>query len=457
MKKIPFVIINFSLFTLLLILTPFLMLQNYLQNAIGHASRAAIDLGFISIPYLVIIALIVLILFFYLSRNFLTKKKLLYLGLILVFVAIGQKTADYYYNHKFYDLQQNWHYIAYGIFSFVAFRRFSIKPMPTHKILFIIFTMAMAISLFDEYIQVYISSRVFDLGDVGKDLWGNMAGSIFVFFYLEDGKGFTNYRLRNKKLKDYYTNPFSLLCLEIIFAYIFLFVGSNISDDKYCIVECCPLVIAMLIIPTWGKNKAIHMAIWIGRGIILLISLFCFPVLLIALIIFIITFLLIHAGVINKVVLWTIRAVIVLIVFLVFIAARFGDSGISTVKPGYINYNGIPLLYFDYMIFPDGTFRTVDKKESFNVRDKQKIEDLGTDILLIGKGIKGQGGKGWNDILTTEMVYNTYKNKVYQIIKQPNRQACETFNRLKKENKNVLFIIHNDIMRINNHDKKINK
>jgi len=402
MKKAHITIINFYLFTILLIITPFLMLQNYLQNAIGRASRAAIELDFIRIPYVVIIAIIVLILFFYLSRKILTKKKLLYLGFILIFVAIGQMTSDYYFGHHFYDLQHNWHYIAYGIFSFVAFRRFSIKPTPTHKILFRIFIMALAISVFDEFIQVYISSRVFDLSDCGKDLWGNMAGSIFVFFFLEDGKGFPNYRLRNKKLKEYFTNPFSLLCLEAIFAYSLLFVASQITDSVYI-----------------------------------------FNVIFITLLFFIIAFLLIHAGG-NKIIRWIIRGSLLLIIVVVFIAARFGDSGIKFVRPGYLNYNGIPLLYFDYMIFPNGTFRTVDKKDAFKLRDKQKIEHLDPDILLIGKGNKGQGGKGWNDILTTEMVYNTYKHKVYQIIKLPNRQACETFNRLKKQDKKVLFIIHNE-------------
>ncbi|HNW71098.1 MAG TPA: VanZ family protein [Bacteroidales bacterium] len=402
MKKARITLINFYLFTILLIVTPFLMLQNYLQNAIGRASRAAIEFDFFRIPYVVIIAIIVLILFFYFSRKILTKKKLLYLGFILVFVAIGQLTSDYYFGHHFYDLQHNWHYIAYGIFSFVAFRRFSIKPAPTHKILFRIFIMALAISVFDEFIQVYISSRVFDLSDCGKDLWGNMAGSVFVFFFLEDGKGFPNYRLRNKKLKEYYTNPFSLLCLEAVFAYIFLFVASQITDSAYK-----------------------------------------FNVIFITLIFFIIVFLLIHAGK-NKIIRWVIRGGLFLLIIIVFTAARFGDSGIKFVRPGYLNYNGIPLFYFDYMIFPNGTFRTVDKKGSFNLRDKQKIENLGPDILLIGKGSKGQGGKGWNDILTNEMVYNTYKHKVYQVIKLPNRQACETYNRLKKQHKDVLFIIHNE-------------
>jgi hypothetical protein len=96
------------------------------------------------------------------------------------------------------------------------------------------------------------------------------------------------------------------------------------------------------------------------------------------------------------------------------------------------------------MIFPDGGFRTVDKKTSLGNRDKQKIESLNPDIVLIGKGTKGQGGKGWQDNKMTEMIYNPTYNKVYQIIKLPNKQACEAYNQLEKQHKRVLFIIHNE-------------
>jgi VanZ family protein len=377
------------------------MLQNYLQTAIGVSSRAAVDLGFIKLPYTIIIASILIILFFYLSRKIITKKKLTILALVIVFVAVGQLTADYYYGHRFYDLQHNWHYIAYGIFSFIAFRRFSVKPKPINKTIFYIFIMALIISAFDEFIQIYISGRVFDLSDVAKDLWGNMAGTVFVFFYLEGGKGFPNYKLRCKKVKEYFSNPFSLLCLEVVFTYIFLFVSSQITDEKYK-----------------------------------------FNVVFITILIFLIAFSLIHLGR-NKVMRWIIRSFLIIITGIVLVSAFLGKANMKYISPNIVNYNGIPLVYFDYMIFPGGGFRTVDKKEVFTLRDKQKIENLNPDILLLGTGSKGNGGKGWQDNEATEMVYNTFKNKVYQIIKLPTKQACITFNRLKRQNKRVLFIIHN--------------
>jgi len=378
------------------------MLQNYLQTAIGEASRAAINCGSLKVPYTVIITALILIIFFYLSRKILSKRRFLFLGLIFTFFAIGQMTADYYYGHHFYDLQHNWHYIAYGIFAFIAYRRFTIKPQPTYKILYRIFLMAILVSIFDEFIQIYISNRVFDLSDVAKDLWGNMTGSIFVFFYLEDGKDFPNYKLRQKTIKEYFTNPFSLLSLEIIFAYVFLFVSSQLTDEKYK-----------------------------------------FNLAFIVILVFLIIFILIFSGK-NKVVRWIIRGALVFLAVLIFGAAHFGTPKIKYISSGHINYNGIPLMYFDYMIFPDGGFRTVDKKESFNMRDKQKIEALNPEILLIGTGSKGKGGKGWTDNEVTQMIFNITTSKIYQIIKLPNKQACDTYNRLHKEGKKILFIIHNN-------------
>lgn len=401
MKKIKIVILNYYLYTLLLIITPFLMLQNYLQQAIGDASRSGVDIGFISIPYVVIIAFLIIILFFYLSRKILSKRRFLFLGFIIVFFAIGQLTSDYYFNHHFYDLQHNWHYFAYGIFAYIAYRRFSLKSKPLYKILFKIFYMALLISVFDEFIQIHISSRVFDLSDVAKDLWGNMIGIIFICFYLDDGKGLPNFKFRQKRIKEYMTNPFSLICLEIIFAYIFLFVSSQITDVKY-------------------TNSVIF----------------------ITLLAFLFFFILLYLGQ-NIIVRWVIRGVVIIFISFVLFAVYFSSPHIKYIKPGHINYNGIPLIYFDYMIFPSGVFRTVDKKESFGYRDKQKIENMNFDILLIGTGNKNEGGKGWDDLKITEMVYSPFSKGVYQIIKLPNQQACHTYNRLSKQGKKTLFIIHN--------------
>jgi len=402
MKRLSLVDINYYLYTLLLILTPFLMLQNFLQNAIGTASRATIKIFTWDIPITVIIAIIILLIISYFLRKWFSKKRLIVIGIIIIFFAIGQLTSDYYFGHHFYDLQHNWHYFAYGIFTYIAFRKLSVKQQPLYKIFYKIFLLSLSISLFDEIIQVFISSRVFDLSDVAKDLWGSIIGCIFVFFCMKEGKGIPNYTLRQSTLKKYITNPFSLFCLEVIFAYIFLFVSSQLTNEKYI-----------------------------------------FSVFFITLTLFVLAFLLIHVGR-NKYLRWAVRGVFVIVICIVVYAAYNGSPQTKFVSGGYIKYNGIPLLYFDYMIFPDGAFRIVDKKELFKGRDKQKIENLNPDILLIGTGTKGQGGKGWMDNESSQMVYNRFYNNVYQLIKLPNKKACETYNRLSEEGKKVLFIIYNN-------------
>ncbi len=402
MKKLTLVEINYYLYTLLLIITPFLMLQNFLQNAIGTASRASTSIFSFEIPYTVILALTILSILVFLFRKSFTKQRFVIIGIIILFFSIGQLTSDYYFGHHFYDLQHNWHYFAYGIFTYIAFRKFSVKPLALNKMLYKIFLMAFLISLFDEIIQVFISNRVFDLSDVAKDLWGCIIGSIFVFFCMEEARGFTNYTIRQKSIKEYIKNPFSLFCMEVLFVYIFLFVSSQLTDEKYK-----------------------------------------FNVIFITIIIFIISFFLIHLGR-NIIIRWLIRGVLSFVIIFVILTAYLGTPTTKFISSGHIKYNGLPLVFFDYMIFPDGGFRTVDKKILFKGRDKQKIEDLKPDILLIGTGTKGQGGKGWMDNETTQMVYNRTHDNVYQLIKHPNKKACETYNRLIKEGKKVLFIIHNN-------------
>ena len=138
--------------------------------------------------------------------------------------------------------------------------------------------------------------------------------------------------------------------------------------------------------------------------------------------------------------------VIALTAFLIIyplVRLKFSEPKISITSGNIIIYKGLPVPYFDLMIYPNGMMRPVDKKTSFNVRDKKKIEAIGPDILILATGKKGQGGKGFQDQLKVEMKYNFEKDKNYQIIKLPNREACKLYNKLVKEGKKILMIIHN--------------
>ena len=146
----------------------------------------------------------------------------------------------------------------------------------------------------------------------------------------------------------------------------------------------------------------------------------------------------------TKLVRWTLRGLIVLLLSFIAFAVLKKEKHVSVLGNSLIVYNGIPIYYFDLLIYNDGRFRLVDKKDFFNQRDKLKINSFDTDIVIFGTGMKGEGGKGFNDQLITEMRYSDERKDIYQIIKLNNKEAAQLFNKLSKEDKKVHFIIYNN-------------
>ncbi len=403
MGKISTARVNLFLYSLLLIITPFLLLQNYLQDAIGILSDMSFFIGSVKIPFiLAAFVLFVGLLVIRFRKSLGIRCGIVWLVIFLMWM-IGQRTADYYLDLPFYQLQHNWHYFAYGIYAFLAYQVFSAKTDSPGRIVMSIFLMAMMISVFDEALQVLISTRVFDISDIAKDLWGTLMGSIFVFFVYKKGeivrKG---WRIREKKRNDYLKNPLSLLVFMMIFTYILLFVSSNLSDSKYG-----------------------------------------FSAVLITIAVFLVLFYLVHitrtkrgrivAGVISG----------ILLVFLLYSIITNSDRDITRNKPGLTVYKGIPVPYFDIMIFENGGFRLVDKKTFFNQTDIKFFFRKASNILLIGSGEDEKPRMGFPEHLESQFVYNNVTGRALQVIILPTEKACEVFNRLKKENRKVVFVIHN--------------
>jgi VanZ family protein len=378
------------------------MLQNYLQSAIGIAGRAAVHIGTISIPYTVIFAVLCLVTAGVAARKFFNKTRLI--GVVVVFAlwVFGLQTSDYYFNHEFYDLQYNWHFIAYGIFSYLAYRRFKERSISPVKIILYTFFIALAISSFDEIVQVFISNRVFDMSDIAKDMWGCIIGQVFVQVLLLNAINFKVYQIRLSRVKSYLKHPFVLLVHQAILAYIFLYISSLLSDARY-----------------WGE-------------VIVFTVFFYFVV-----------FYVIHIGK-TKIIRWIIRAIILLIFIWIASAVLSPKKHVTILSDHVVVYNGIPIYYFDVLIYSDGRFRLVDKKDFFKGRDKLKLDDFDTDIVLLGTGSKGDGGLGYNAQLVTEMRYSIHRGEVYQIIKLKNKEAVERYNKLTRDGKKVVFIIHNN-------------
>ena len=109
---------------------------------------------------------------------------------------------------------------------------------------------------------------------------------------------------------------------------------------------------------------------------------------------------------------------------------------------GLIVYKGLPVPFFDLLIYPNGLPRLVDKKHFFNGQDRQFFLSQKTDIILVGGGFQGKGGKGWKTEEGTYFLFNEYTFRGTQVIVLPTPTACEVFNRLKSEGKNVICVLH---------------
>ncbi len=392
------------IYSLLLIATPFLLLQNYLQSFIGSLSEINFKISGFDVPVIPVLTILIFIALTVLLRKKITVNRIAGWTAIIFMFGIGQYFTDFYFHHRFYDLQYNWHYLAYGIFAYLNYRYLIEKKATRSKILLNTFYMAFFISLFDEIIQIPLSNRIFDIGDVAKDLWGTLIGLTFVFAVIENGKMFKQpLKLRHAKIKDYFSNELTVYFYLFLLALLFMMFTSVLTDTKY------------------------------------LFQAFAFP-----LTIFVLLFLLIHISQ-FKAGKWTVIFIVAaLISGIVLLQIKYRDKGVVPLSERLFLYKGFPVYYLDIMIFPDGTFRPVDKKEFFNQRDKKTIKIYSKDILLVSSGTKGNGGKGLLTDRESDFVYNEFNNKGLQIIVQDNFLAFKTYNRLINNNKKVTFIVKND-------------
>jgi len=395
--------LNIFLYSILLIVTPFLFLKNYLQDAIGQFSRWSINIGFVQIPivFTVFVLAVAILIFYY--RKHITALKTTILGIVFLLWGLGQYSSDHYLDAKFYDLQNNWHYLAYGIFAFLVQQFLISKKYSLAKNILITFFLALGISTFDEIVQFFLSNRVFDISDIAKDLWGVIMGMIVFYLIINTKENKISItKIRQKELKDYLNAPFSLLVLLLIFTYILLFISSFLSDVKYAVFVVLIsiglfLLFLFIIHKTYSKkNRIIALAV---ISILLLTQITSF--------------------IINY------------------------NKGITYNSYGLIIYKGIPIPYFDFIICENGMIKLVDKKNNFNQTDIKYLYKQASNILIIGSCENENERMGFPELLKSQFVFNHVINEAIQIIILPIDEACKTFNRLKKENKTVAFVIHN--------------
>lgn len=392
------------MYSMLLVATPFLMLANFLQEAIGKLSRASVELSGTSIPVVPVTALIVATVLLIVFRAHITRLRMVAGAIAVVMIAMGQAINDYYFDHKFYDLQQNWHYIAYAIFCFLMYRDLAPRGYPLSRIILITYLCGVSFSSFDEALQLRISNRAFEMGDIAKDAWGALMGLIVLLFGENRfGALALNWRpVRHSRLSDYFRQPSSLLILLFVLSYLLLCLSSLLGEVIYA-----KLVIILTIIG------------------------------------FVVFFLLLHISQYRGLKYGMLTLLLAGIGLQAYSFVKYRGDYIVHQQPGLVVYKGIPIFFFDVMIFPDGTFRPVDRKEHFRQRDRMFFLKQKTDIIVIGSGTHGEGGNGFPGKWPNQFLYNRYTKGGIQLIILKNPQACELFNRLKREQKNVLFILHN--------------
>ncbi len=392
------------LYSFLLVATPFVLLQNFLVEQISRLSGSTITIADVKLPIMGIIAVVLVIGLGLKLRSALTVPRLIGGLIVLLMLAIANQVTDYYFGHHFYDLQQNWHYMAYGIFAFMLYRDLAPRKIPGAKIMLITYLLALGFSAFDEFFQMFLSSRVFDIGDIGKDLWGCLMGIVLIYFATTDASTLKDEwrQVRRRRPKDYLRHRSSLLVLMFAFALLFLNVSSLLTERQY-----------------------------VGYAILLVIG---------GLLIF---FFVLHLSKNPwfKVTVLVILAALLLAQSYSFLRNRHNQ--ITHDESGLTTYKGIPLLFFDTMIYPNGTMRLVDKKSYFNSRDQEFMMKQGADIVVIASGEDGSGGQGFPKKAPVQFIYNHFTQRGMQVIVQRTAAACQTFSRLKREGKNVLFILHN--------------
>jgi hypothetical protein len=387
----------------LLVATPFLLLRNFLVLFVANLSDSWTTVAGVSVPILPTAAGALFLLLLVVLRRRIRRRHVIALLIILLMDATGQQIADYYFNQKFYDLQNNWHYAAYGLFAYMLYRDLAPRGYGLARIMLLTGGCALAFSCFDEFFQMHMTNRIFDIGDISKDLWGTLMGMVIVYGggsrapELWSGAR----RLRLPRLRQYVNEPLPVLVWMVVFGFLFVCVGALFTEVEYLGVAVGTTVGACAVL-----------------------------------------FLLVHLTQFRRP-----RRVLALLLVAAIAAQavffyRSRHTGVSYVSPNMTSYNGVPLPLFDYLFFADGTFRPVDKKHLFNNRDQRKLLSFCPDILILGAGYQGRGGNGFPDKTACQFIFNGFTQRGTQVFIMATPQACEAYNRLRQEHRNVLFVLH---------------
>ena len=315
-------------------------------------------------------------------------------------MGIGQSSTDYYFNHDFYELQHNWHYFAYGIFAWISYLYHQSKGSSRVRYIWNTMVHGVLISIFDETAQIFISGRVFDICDNGKDIWGMVVGLIVVLLFTKPRD--EKIRFLHRNILANLKHTWSAIFILLLFSYIFLNIASVLTETRYLVevmiwtfVVCLPII------------SAIYLCQFKVPRIVII-------------------------------------AMLSALLIMGIITINNNKTNIIIQKEaGVLSWRGINVPWFDLMIQTNGVPRLVDKKIYFNKKDKiNRIYGLSEDILIMGSGTKGHGAMGFT-AGNSNFVFNPITRRPLQILIYPNIQACRIYNQLISEGKKAMIIIHN--------------
>lgn len=394
--------IQYLLFSVLVFATPFVVVSKFLQGAVNTISHFKFPLFGLQLPIVGTTAIVFLIILAIWQRHHFNPRRIYTLVVVVIMIAFSHRLQDLYGGMAIYDLQKNWHYVAYAAYVFFFFRAFHRRGMPLPKMILFTFITALIISLGDEYFQLKMSNRVFDISDQAKDAWGAMMGLILILFFTETYGtiDLKSSNLWHKRLSHYFQDPLSTLIICGIFSFVMLIISPLLTDPDH------------LLLFSGLASSAFIILFIIWHFLQFKIFRYAFIVLV----------------------------VLKIITFSTIIFTS--KQPITHNSYGWTHFRGIPIPIFDVLIYPNGLPRLVDKKHNFNKQDQLFLRQQKASILLIASGHKGQGGKGFPELNGTFFLFNEWTNKGMQVIILPTPEACDVYNRLISEGKKVLFVIH---------------